>query len=142
MQQTYFFLAHLGPYWNDIWFLLNLVPISDWLLYQQALIMLLCWQQICAFRLLLFWYKIPPVFGCQLETFHSSSVMRSLTVWHFSYEYLQEFLGYESLFWKYIDLFALHISFLGITSFIEMIQALIFRIFCVNLSLMKDFIGV
>ena len=108
------------------------MPISDWLLYQQALIMLLCWQQICAFHLLFFWYKIAPVFGWQLETFHSSSVMRSLTVWHFSYEYLQEFLGYESLFWKYIDFFAVHGGFLHVTLFIEITQALIFQVFKVH----------
>ena len=36
VQQTYFFLAHFGPYWNAMWFLLNLLPISDWLLYQQG----------------------------------------------------------------------------------------------------------
>ena len=62
--------------------------------------------------------------------------MKSLTVWHFSYEYLQESLGYESLFRKYIEFFALHRSFLHITSFIEMIQALIFQVFKVH-----EFVG-
>ena len=34
--QTYFFLAHVGPYWNAMWFLLNLLPTSDWLHFQQG----------------------------------------------------------------------------------------------------------
>ena len=52
-----------------MWFLLNLLPISDWLLYQQGLVMLPC---------------------------RISSVVKSVTVCHFSYEYLQdqEFPGY------------------------------------------------
>ena len=58
IQQNYFSLVRLGPYWNDMWFLLNLVPVSDWLLHQQGLVMLPCWQQICALRLPPFWYKI------------------------------------------------------------------------------------
>ena len=90
---TYFLLVHLGPYWNAIWFLLNFLPISDWLLYQQCLIMLPCWQQICAFQLLLFWCKIAQFLSDKLKVFHNSSAMASLTVWHFSHEYLQEFLG-------------------------------------------------
>ena len=68
-------------------FLLNLLPIFDWLLYQQGLIMLPCWQQICAFQLLLFWYKLAQFLGGKLELFHNSSVMKSLTVWHFSSYY-------------------------------------------------------
>ena len=69
VQQTFFFLAHLGPCWNATWFLFNSLPICDWLLYQQGLIMLLCWQQIWAFQLVIFWYTTPPIFGWQTRNF-------------------------------------------------------------------------
>ena len=36
---------------------------------KQGLIMLLCWHQICAFQLLLFWYIIPSTFRLQTENF-------------------------------------------------------------------------
>ena len=43
------------------------------------------------------------------KVFHNSSVMnevmKSLTVWHFSYEYLQEFLGYESFCFENVLIF-------------------------------------
>ena len=58
--------------------------------------------------------------------------MKSLTVLHFSYEYLQEFPGYESLFSKCLDFFALRGGFLHITSFIGMIKALFFQGFKVH----------
>ena len=142
---------NLGPYWNATWFLLNSLAISDWLFYQQGLIMRLCWQQISCY---FFVIKSVQILGDKLETFHNCSAMKSQTVWHFSYEYLQEFPGYESLFWKCISFFAFHGGFLHITSFIEMIQTLIFQLFkvhgfvdvCAKFlnkgSLMKDFIGV
>ena len=39
------------------------------------------------FQLLLFWYKLAQFLGDKLELFHNSSVMKSLTVWHFSSYY-------------------------------------------------------
>ena len=51
--------------------------------------------------------------------------MKPLTVWHFSYEYHQEFLGYEPL--KMYYFFPLLGGFLRITSFIGMLQALLFQ---------------
>ena len=47
----------------------NLVPISDWLLYQKGLIILPCWQQICTFQLLLFRYNLDEFLGGKLESF-------------------------------------------------------------------------
>ena len=47
----------------------NLVPISDWLLYQKGLIILPCWLQICTFQLLLFRYKLAGFLGGKLEPF-------------------------------------------------------------------------
>ena len=47
----------------------NLVPISDWLLYQKGLIILPCWQQICTFQLLLFRYNLAEFLGGKLESF-------------------------------------------------------------------------
>ena len=47
-----------------MWFLLNL------LLYEQGLVgMLLYWQQISAFQLLIFWYKLPQSLGDKIESF-------------------------------------------------------------------------
>ena len=115
---------HLGPYWNATWFLLNLLPISDWLLYQQGLIMLLCWQQICAFQLLLFWYEIPPIFGWQTRNFpyfFSNEVSNKVA-------FFLWILARVSRLWV-LDFFALHGGFLHITPFIEMIQAWIFQVF-------------
>ena len=65
-----------------MWFLLNLLPISDWLLYQQGLVMLPCWQQICAFQFPLFWYKLAQVLGDKVESFpyfFSSEVCHSMS---------------------------------------------------------------
>ena len=60
---------YLGPYIDAMWFLLNLLPISDWLLYQQGLIMFPCYEQISAFQWLLFWYKLAQFLGDKLETY-------------------------------------------------------------------------
>ena len=49
--------------------LANSLTISDWLFFQQSLIILLCWQQIGAFHLLLFWNKLPKFLGDKLESF-------------------------------------------------------------------------
>ena len=79
-----------------MWFLINWLPICDWLLYQQSLIMILCWQQICAFQWLLFCQKVPQFLGGKLERFpqfFSYEVSNSAA---FFYEYLQVFLGYDS----------------------------------------------
>ena len=127
-KQTYFFLAHLGPYWNATWFLLNSLPFCDWLLYQQGLIMLLCWQQICAFQLLLFWYKLPQFLGDKLEScqqFFTNEVSNSVAF----FLWIPPIVSWlwDLLFWKYIDYFALHGGFFNITSFIGMLQALFFQ---------------
>ena len=53
-------------------------------------------------------------------------------MWYFFYKYLQEFLGYESLFWKCIDFFALYGGFVHVTSIIGVIQALFFQEFKVH----------
>ena len=109
------FVVHLGPYWNVIWFLLNSLPISDWLLYQQGLIMFLHWLQICAFSCYFFGINSPNFWMTNWKVFRNSSVMKSLTVRHFSYEYLHKFLG-----------------FLHIALFIGMLQALFFQKFKVR----------
>ena len=105
IQQTYFFLAYLDPYWKAMKFFLNLLHFSDWLLYQQSLIMLLCWLKICAFQLLLSWYKLPQFLGDKLEIFHNTSVMKFLRVRHFFNEYIQEFLSYKSLCFENVLIF-------------------------------------
>ena len=66
--------------------------MSDWLLYQQGLIMLPCWQQICTFHF--FRIDSPNFWVTIWKVFRNSSVMNSLIVCHISYEYLQEFPGY------------------------------------------------
>ena len=53
--------------------------------------------------------------------------MKPLTVWHFSYEYLQEFLGYEPFCSENVLFFTLLGGFLLITLFIGMLQALLFQ---------------
>ena len=54
--------------------------------------------------------------------------MKSLTVRHFSYEYLQEFLGYGSwCFEGVLIILPFKEVFLHITSFIGMLQALFFQ---------------
>ena len=53
--------------------------------------------------------------------------MKSLTVWHFSYEYLQDFLGYELFCLENVLIFFPSQRFLNITSFIGMLQALFFE---------------
>ena len=58
--------------------------------------------------------------------------MKSLIVWHFSYEYLQEFPGYKPFCSENILIFPLHGGFLHITSFIGMLQALFLQIFKVH----------
>ena len=59
--------------------------------------------------------------------------MNSLTVWHFSYENFQEFLGYEPFCFENVLFFlALRGGFLHITSFIGMLQALFFQEFKVH----------
>ena len=58
--------------------------------------------------------------------------MKSVTVWHFSYEYLQDFLGYEPFCSENVSIFFLHGGFLHINSFIGMLQALFFQIFKVH----------
>ena len=67
-------------------------------------------------------------------------------MWHFSYEYLQEFLGHEPFcFENVFTSFALHRGFVHITSFIEMLQGLFFQEFnfmdlwmCVPNFLIRD----
>ena len=55
--------------------------------------------------------------------------MKSLTAWHFSYEYLQEFLGYEPFCSQNVLIFSLDRGFLHITPLIGILQALFFQIF-------------
>ena len=69
LKNTAVLLFSSETYWNPMHFLPNSLPISDWLHYQQGLSMLLCWQQICAFQLLLFWYKLLQFLGGKLESF-------------------------------------------------------------------------
>ena len=82
-----------------MWLLLNLLPISDWLLYQQRPITLLFCRQIGAFQLLLFWNKLRKFVGYKLESFpqfSSNEVCNSVVFfYHTMNEYLQKFLGYE-----------------------------------------------
>ena len=80
--------------------------------------------------------------------------MKSLTVWHFSYEYLREFLGYGPFCSENVLIFPPHRGFMHITSLIGMLQRLFFQIFKVHgfmdvyahllnyESLMNDFIEV
>ena len=58
--------------------------------------------------------------------------MKSLIVCHFSYEYLQKFLGYEPFCSEDVLIFPFHGGFLHMTSFIGMLQALFFQIFKVH----------
>ena len=67
--------------------------------------MLLCWNQICVFQLLLFWYKLPQFLGGKIESFPQFVSNKSLTVQHFSHEYLQEVLGYESFCFENVLIF-------------------------------------
>ena len=53
--------------------------------------------------------------------------MKSLTVWHFSYEYLQDFLGYDLCCLENVLIFFPLQRFLNTTSFIGMLQALFFQ---------------
>ena len=55
--------------------------------------------------------------------------MKSLTAWHFSYEYLREFLGYEPFCLQNVLIFPLGRVFLHITPLIGILQALFFQIF-------------
>ena len=70
VQQTNFFLAHLRPYWNVMCYLLNLLP--NWLVVLSA-------GNNYVFLL---------VANLRFS-------VATFLVLHFSYEYLQEFLGYE-----------------------------------------------
>ena len=138
-----------------MWFLLNSLPISDWLLYQQGLIMLICWQQICAFQLLIFWYKLPQFLGNKLKCFpqfFSNEVSNSVAFFLWIPPRVSRLRAL--LFWKSIDFFVLHGGFLHITSFIGMLHAVFFQEFKVHgfmdvcatflnyASFMKDFIRV
>ena len=58
--------------------------------------------------------------------------MKSLRVWHFSNEYLQEFLDYERFCSENLLIFPLHGGFLHITLFIGMPPTLFFQIFKVH----------
>ena len=59
--------------------------------------------------------------------------MKYLIVYYFSYEYLQEFLGYEPFcFENILIFFALHGDFVHITSFIRMLQASFFQEFKIH----------
>ena len=60
--------------------------------------MLPCSQEICTFQLLLFVINSPNFRVSHQKHFHNSSVMKSLTVWHFPFEYPQAFLGYEPFY--------------------------------------------
>ena len=128
-----FFPVHLCPYWNTRWLFVNLQPISDWLQYQQGLIMLLCWQQICALQLLLFWYKLHQFLVEKLESFpqfFSNEVSDSVAFFLWIPPRISKLWGLW--FWKYVDFFVLHGDFLHITSFIGMLLVLFFQKFKVH----------
>ena len=151
VQQTYFFLAHLGSYWNDTWFLLNLLPISDWLLYQQGLIMLFCWQKTCPFFCYFFWYKIPPIFRWQTRNFpqfFSNGVSNSVALFSWI---LARFSRLWVLVLKIYWLFCPSRKFSAYNFIYRNVEALIFQVFKVHgfmdvcakflnqVSLMKEF---
>ena len=155
LQLTFLFLAHLCPYWNTMWFLLNSLLNSDWLLYQQGLIMLLCWEQICAFRFLLFWYKLPQLLDDKLESFSQlfcNEVFNSVPFFLWIPPRVSRL--WTILFWKCINFFTRHWGFLHINSFTGMLQVSFLQEFkvhgfmdvCATFliwgSLMKDLIGV
>ena len=97
-----------------MWFLLNLPPTSDWLLYQQGLIMLICWQQICTFQLLIFWYKLPQFLGSKpkcFPQFFSNDVSNKVTF--FLWIPPRVSWLWDLLFWKCIIFFVLHGGFLS-----------------------------
>ena len=95
------------------------------------------WQQICAFQLLLIWYKphhphpTPPIFGWKIESFQQffgNEVSNSVEFFLWIPTKVSRL--WALWFWKCIDFFALHGGFLHITSFIiGMLQALFFRKF-------------
>ena len=121
---------HLGFYWNAMWFLLNSLPNSDWLLYQQGLIMLLCSQQIYAFQLLLFCYKLSQFLGDKLESFpqfFSNEVSNSVPFFLWVPPRVSRL--WALLFWKCNNFFALPGGFLHKTTFIGMLQVLFLQEF-------------
>ena len=99
------------------------MSITDCLIYQQGLITLLCWQQIWTFQLILFWYKIPPIFVWQTKNYkqifsNEASNSVAFFLW---------ILARASKLWVLVLKIYWFFCFLHITSFREMIQVLIFR---------------
>ena len=66
------------------------------------------------------------IFGWQTKNFPKFISNKSLTVYQFSYEHIQEFIEYKALNLGKILFFTLHGGFPQITSFIGMIQICVF----------------
>ena len=118
----------VGPYWNAMWFLLISMPNSDWLFNHQGLIMLLCWQQICAFQFLLFKYKLPQLLRDKLESFRQffcNGVSNSVPF--FLLISPSFFRSWAILFWKCIDFVCPSRRFSTYNSFIGMLQVSFFQ---------------